>query len=228
MNYNTIDLQANFNKKSTIYFKATSKQVLNYPQKNSHFTNFIKILLRTYSGVFEQETQIDEFLLAKKAGTTSYKVIAFLNLLEQDGILTYQKLNSDASITFLLPREDDKTINSVSKNMELYLNQKREKAKQLVAFIKNDSICRSIQILHYFDEKQTKKCGICDVCLSKKTKPVSLEKEVLSLLKNKESYSSKEIIEQLSYNEKDILLTLRMLLSEEKISINNQQKFQIK
>jgi len=229
MNYNTIELQPNFNKKSTIYFKASSKQVLNYQQKNNSFINFIKILLRTYSGIFEQETQIDEFLLAKKAGITSYKVIEFLTILERDLIVTYNKLNADASIRFLLPREDDKTINSVSRNMELFLNQKKEKAKQLVAFIKNDSVCRSVQVLHYFDEKQLKKCGICDVCLSKNKKSVSLEIEILTILEPQKSYTSTEIIEQLlSFNEKDILVTLRFLLSEEKISINKQQKFYIK
>ena len=228
MNYSIIDLQSNFNKKSTIYFNASSKQVLFYQQENKHFTNFIKILLRTYSGVFEQETQIDEFLLAKKAGITSYQVVSFLNSLERDSILTYQKINADSNITFLLPREDDKTVNSISKNIALFLHQKKEKATQLLEFVDNNSVCRSIQILHYFDEKNAKKCGICDVCLSKNHKSKSLESEVLILLKHQQSYSSSEIITELSFNEKDILVALRNLLSEEKIGINNQQKFYIK
>lgn len=228
MNYSIIDLQSNFNKKSTIYFNASSKQVLLYQQQNKHFSNFIKILLRTYSGVFEQETQIDEFLLAKKGGITSYQVVSFLNSLERDSILTYQKINADSNITFLLPREDDKTINSISKNIALFLHQKKEKAAQLFEFVENNSVCRSVQILHYFDEKNAKKCGICDVCLSKKHKSKSLESEVLVLLKHQQSYSSSEIITELRFNEKDILVALRNLLSEEKIGINNQQKFYIK
>ena len=225
INYSIIDLQSNFNKKSTILFIVTSKQVLNYQQKNKNFSSFIKSLLRSYGGIFEQETQIDEFLLAKKAGITSFKTVEYLTFLERDGILKYNKINTDSNITFLVPREDDKTINSVSKNMQLFLKQKKDKAIQLIEFIKNDTVCRSIQILHYFEEKKSKKCGICDVCLKDKKSTKGIESEIMNLLQKGEKLSAIEICEQISFNERDVLIALRFLLSEEKISSNNQQKF---
>ena len=47
-------------------------------------------------------------------------------------------------------------------------------------------------------------------------------------LRKKEQLSSKEISGLLKAFEKDILIHLQVLLSEDKITINNQNKFQLK
>ena len=80
-----------------------------------------------------------------------------------------------------------------------------------------------------WDEKSTIKCGICDVCLSEKSiKNIDVSFEILSILKQKSSLTSQEINQHLQANEKDILIHLRKLLSENKIHINHQNKYQLK
>ncbi|WP_394348900.1 RecQ family zinc-binding domain-containing protein [Pedobacter aquae] len=37
----------------------------------------------------------------------------------------------------------------------------------MLAYVAQDK-CRSEQILAYFDETDTKSCGVCDVCINKK------------------------------------------------------------
>jgi ATP-dependent DNA helicase RecQ len=54
-----------------------------------------------------------------------------------------------------------------------------------------------------------------------------LSSKILTLLKEKEQLSSKEISRLLNIFEKDILIHLQALLSEDKITINNQNKFQL-
>ncbi len=44
---------------------------------------------------------------------------------------------------------------------------KKAKSKALHNLIKNDQICRQIQLLQYFGEKLDHPCGHCDVCRSK-------------------------------------------------------------
>ena len=42
--------------------------------------------------------------------------------------------------------------------------------KQINAVVSyaSSNLCRSIQLLHYFDEQHATKCGVCDVCLAEK------------------------------------------------------------
>jgi ATP-dependent DNA helicase RecQ len=227
-NNGIIEISNHYNQKSTLQFTTTHKNVLYYDTKNSALKKFINSLLRTYGGLFEQEIKINEFVIAKKTGITSLQVIANLKRLEEDGLLVYKPVKSDAEISFLVPREDDKTINRFSKEIVQFINQKKKKAADFISFVKNDSICRSIQVLDYFDEKTTHKCGICDVCLSEKKKTkTTISSEILQLLENGKNLSSQEISQTLETNEQDILIHLRYLLSENKILINHQNKFHL-
>lgn len=228
-NNSIIEIANTYNKKSSIIFHETSKNITFYAINNIYLKNFINSILRTYTGLFEQEVKIDEFLLAKKNNTTSTQVIGYLNQLEKDGILSYHKVQTDSEIRFLVPREDDKTINFFSKEITQFLKQKQKKSVDFLRFIQNNSVCRSIQILEYFDEKSTKKCGICDVCLSEKKHPKNdIISEILILLNKNGKLSSQEINQFLNFNEKDILIHLRHLISENKITLNNQNKYLIK
>lgn len=214
-----IQINENFQQKSTIQFLVNSPQILRYGEQNFKRKKFIEALLRMYGGLFENLVKIDEFFLGKKAGTTSWSVIKQLQELEEDNLITYNKASSNTELFFLLPREDDKTINRISRNIEAYLRQKHKKTEDLIRFIKEDSVCRSIQLLYYFGEETTKNCGICDVCLQKKNYKNYLV-NILELLKKKKEMTSKEICEQMQVKEDDVLINLRRLLSEEKIAIN--------
>ena len=227
-NNGIIEITNTYNQKSTVIFNTSSKNVISYAIRNIYDKNFIDSLLRTYTGLFKQEVKVDEFLLAKKNNITSKQVIINLKRLEDEEILSYKKINTDVEIRFLVPREDDKTINRFSKIINHFLKQKEQKSEDFLAYILNNNICRSIQILDYFDEKSIKTCGICDVCLSKKKqKNNNVSQKILSILKEKNSLTSQEINQQINANEKDILIHLRTLLSQNKVQINNQNKYQI-
>ena len=228
-NNGVIEISNNYNQKSTLQFTTSSKSILIYADKNSFLKNFINSLLRTYGGLFDQEIKINEFLVAKKSGITSKQVILNLERLQADNLVIYNPVKSDAEITFLVPRENDKTINRFSKDIVQFINQKQKKAVDFINFVKQDTLCRNIQILNYFDETTSTKCRICDVCLSeKKTKPTAIISEILHVLKEDKKLTSQEISQFLNYKEQDILIHLRYLLSNDKIVINNQNKFQLK
>lgn len=228
-NNGILEISNTFNQKSTVIFNASSKKVISYAINNIYTKNFIDTFLRTYTGLFQQEVKVDEFLLAKKTNSTSKQVIEHLERLHQDNILTYKRIKTDLEIRFLVPREDDRTINIFSKEIVQFLKQKQKKSDDFLNYIQNKNTCRSIQILDYFDEKSTKKCGICDVCLSeKKTKNQDISSDILSLLAKNSSLTSQEINQHLKANEKDILIHLRILLSENKVQINHQNKYLLK
>ena len=184
--------------------------------------------MRTYAGLFEEEVRIDEFLIAKKNGITKKQVVSNLEYLQKDGIIQYNAVKSNVELLFLSPREDDYTINKFSKEIKQYIDQKQKKSNDLIRFVNNDKICRSIQILNYFDDLNTQKCGICDVCISENRKSnENLSNQIIGLLEMKEQLSSSEIIGYMKNNEADILNHLRLLLAENKIRINHQNKYQL-
>jgi len=224
-NQGIVTVQTDFNKKSLVHFTTTSKKVINFTKNNDKLHQFISVVLRNYGGIFEQETKIDEYYLAKKAGITNQQVRKYLTKLEDAEVLIYKQAESNTEVLFLHPREDEKTINRNAKEIQQYLDQKRKKAADLIDFIKNNTLCRSKQILTYFDEKETKVCGICDVCLSNKKAPPSLRNNILELLSKTTAISSLEICHLIDTNEKHILIHLQTLLSEGKIALNHQNKF---
>ena len=227
-NYQIIDIEKNYKKKSTIQCITSSNNLLNFTKQNLAIHKFTNTLLRTYSGLFDNEVKINEYFLAKKAGVTSGKVVLFLKQLHEQEIIIYKRYNTPISLKFLIPREDDKTINSIGKEVKQLLNQKKVKATSFLNFIKTSS-CRSKQILFYFDEKNTKNCGICDVCKKQlKTNQKLNTGKITALLKTHTALSSFEISNYLTADEKDILIHLQSLLADDKIAINHQNKYVLK
>ena len=149
-----------------------------------------------------------------------------LKKLDESNIISYVQAGFNEELIFLLPREDDKTINRVSKNIQNYLTQQIKKTEELVSFIKNNTVCRSVQLLKYFGEKNSANCTICDVCISnKKINSKDLHQKIIDLLKKEKEISKEEIIFHLNVDEKSILIHLRYLLSKDRVSITNNNKF---
>jgi len=108
------------------------------------------------------------------------------------------------------------------------LLKKKQKSEDVIRFIENDDVCRSIQVLHYFNEKEMSECGICDVCLSKKKKVKNISSTILNLLILHKKLTSKEICKHLLLDDEVVLLNLQQLLSEDTIQINNYNQYYIK
>jgi len=221
-----IDVNPKFYQKSTILFTTTSKQLIHYKFNSKLSKKLVDFLLRSFGGVFQKETKINEFDIAKRLQTNSTIIKEELKKLEESNLILYKETNSDEEFVFLVPREDDITINRVSKTIQSYLTQQIKKSEDLISFIKNDTICRSIQLLNYFGETAVSDCGMCDVCIIKKNEnPKDLDHQIIQLFKNRKEISQEEIITLLPTYEKAILIHLRKLVSKDIIGITNDNKF---
>lgn len=223
---NIIEIGSKYSKKSTIIFKISSNRLARQHYNKKLTKKLIDFILRSHGGVFQKEVSINEFKIAKSLQINSLTVRNELNVLDQIDIIDYKEANSNEELTFLTPREDDKTINRISSSIEKFLHNQIQKSKDLIYFIKNNTVCRSIQLSHYFGEKKALKCGICDVCIAEKKNSTSgIEKDILKLFNHKKEISQKEIIFSIDEDEKAILIHLRYLLSRNKIGITNNNKF---
>jgi len=225
-----IDIHHNFDSKSTLQIKISSNELINFTSKNQLTMLLIELLLRSYGNIFHHKVKISEFLLAKKLNTTSTKIKKILTKLHDKEVIEYKEVSSNHDLFFLLPREDDKTINRHSKSIKKYLELQHVKAKRLIHFIRNDEVCRSQQVLAYFGESFEKPCGMCDVCIRRKrgkSKQDILE-NLIALLKEHQELSKEEILAQVDAAEDTILIHLRNLLRREVIGVTNDHKLYLK
>ena len=229
-NHGIIDINHRFDTKSTIQIKISSNELINFTSKNQLTLKLIELILRSYGNIFYQKVKISEFILAKKLKTTSSKIKKILTKLHDKEVIEYKEVNSNHDLFFLLPREDDKTINRHSKNIKKYLELQQVKAKRLIQFIRNDEVCRSQQVLSYFGESFEKDCGMCDVCIRKKRskKKQDISENLISLFKAEKELSKEEIFEQIEAAEDTILIHLRNLLRRDLIGLTNDSKLYLK
>jgi len=228
---NIIELSKKANTKSKVQFIASNLRVLKFTNSNNNYNDLIKLLLRKYGGIFQNQIEINEHMLASKLNKKLTNVKLYLSQLEQDNLIVYKPSKSTLQIRFLAPREDNKTINPIAKNIAKYNAQKKDKIDHLIKFILNNKTCRNIQLLHYFGEKSKNNCGMCDVCLASKKIKINynqLTTNILTLLKQKKELSSKSIYEQLKIEEKEIIYILKRLLEHDKISLTSQNKYTLK
>jgi len=231
-----ISLSQEFFKRATVYFKVSDMALTYYLVKNPGLDEVTKTILRTYGGIHEQLTAINYSVIANKSNSSIAKVHQTLLTLDTDDVIDYEHKSYDTALTFLVPREDDRTINVIASYIKTQANYKEKQVSQVKAFINNKEQCRAISLLGYFDEVLETPCGLCDVCLN--AKPAALNSEdihtfVLKALATRE-LGSKEIISYLNneyaavrFRESDILESLKILLSEDKIVITASNTYKL-
>ena len=223
-----IALSQAFSQNTKIRFLATKNQIFNYLENNGAVTGVVQVILRTYGGIFDFETKINTLLIAKKAASSESKILAVLEQLHNDGIIDYQPKHSDLEITFLVPREDEFTINSFAKKVKAYQKVKKENVECMLSYVKNIKTCRNQQLLRYFGETREENCGKCDVCIGKTDRGWSDQQEVrnriIALLRDQKR-SSRRLIEILPYEGTQVLEVLQLLLEDRKIAINAQNEY---
>ncbi len=131
----------------------------------------ITTLLRNYGSLFIDYTYIDEDMIAAQAGLTSQQIYLLLKGLTQKRILHFVPRSKTPFITYTRDRVDGENLIITR---DVYEDRKEQFAKRIntvIGYATNDNVCRSRQLLRYFDEPRSTDCGQCDVCLAHKRMP---------------------------------------------------------
>jgi ATP-dependent DNA helicase RecQ len=225
-----LSLSQEFSEKITIQFIIPSKEVVRYISLNPKDEPILLTLLRTYSGIYELETTINISLIAKKAAASEKEVNLLLQKLKEKNIIEYQAKNNDATLTFNEIREDERTINRISKYLELQNTLKKEQLEAVIDFISDKKQCKSEYILNYFGEKTTSKCGICSNCLLD-TKTSNSNQSLVELIKytlQDKELSSRELETIVNKSSVDIIFALQHLLELGTIEIQSNNRYKLK
>jgi ATP-dependent DNA helicase RecQ len=215
---------------SRFRFEVFNEQLYNFQIQNSSWDPFIKTLLRSYGGSFENYVRLREHDLARRSNLSVQQVIEGLKQLQELGILNYLRQTDQPQVTYLRPR---------MQNNELIINKRyieerkaiyRKKMEAVFAYAEHKK-CRSQMLLAYFDETNAEKCGICDVCLEEKRQRNLAETadditdEIAHLL-SVDNLTIDDLIGSLkSGTEKDRIETIRLLLDAGKIKTDGERYY---
>jgi ATP-dependent DNA helicase RecQ len=160
-----ISLEKKFKNSISIKVIVNSNALFNYLDKYPKQALIIKVILRGNEGVFDNSTEISLQEIINKTKLSEKKVIHLLTKLNDANIIQFEHSKTDAKVTFIEPREDDKTINRISKIIKQQEVLKIKQIESVFDYIKNDGICKSQKLLSYFEEINSSLFGICSICL---------------------------------------------------------------
>ena len=206
---------------SRLIFIVGRDDLYKFQVANASFDGFIKLILRSYSGLFTDYVPINEELLAKRAGLTVEVVYRFLNHLNSYKIIHYIPRKNTPYIYFPKERID---ISRLKISKEHYTDRKHDYQKRVEAMIHYSTQklkCRSQVLLQYFGEDESVRCGNCDVCLERNELGLSkLEFDRLAgeIRENlTEACSFEELIMKLKGNEDRKVKVIHWLMDNGKI-----------
>jgi len=229
-----VQLSEAFYTPSQIKVEMSSGELYEFQIRNKKYDPYIKLLLRSYGGLFDTFSKIKEFDLATRSKQPIAKIKKVLKELHQLEVITYDEQNDLPLITFLQPRVDLKHLR-LSK--EIYDIRKEEaliKVDAVINYAFSNETCRSQLLLNYFGDSNTD-CGICDVCILKKrsielnTEQYQLiQKDIITLLKAS-SMEANELTLSLSdkHREKDVRKMVQWLLDENSIQLDELNKIKL-
>ncbi len=216
-----IEFTEEINNPSRVHFVVGRDELYKFQVANETYDKFIKLLLRSYTGMFTEYVPINEEMLAGKAGISRDTVYQFLVRLSSSNIIHYIPGKKTPLIIFTEERLDRKSL-SISPENYLHVKEKyMMRLEKMLEYAESENRCRSVMLLEYFGE-ESERCGTCDVCrkrneleLSRYEFDIILE-EIKSILKN-ENPDARELISKMRYPEEKVIKVIRWLLDHNKI-----------
>lgn len=215
--YGYVELTDELDNPSRIMFVVGRDDLYKFQVANESLDSLIKLILRSYTGVFDQYTAIDEAVLAKRAKLTSQQLYQNLVQLSKSKIINYIPCKKTPLLIWCEERLDDKNLRLPR---ELYQQKKQlytERLDAVIGYASSTDVCRSRLLLRYFGEDLVVDCDKCDVCRQRRSdnkvdSDDSLIDKVKSCLQNG-PLSAREITEALSsISSENVIETLRWLV----------------
>ncbi|WP_308379210.1 RecQ family ATP-dependent DNA helicase [Parapedobacter tibetensis] len=212
---------------SRVKFEVNSQDLYRFQIEHVSHDTFIKTLLRSYGGAFDYFIPIREQDLARKLGKSYRHIVDTLEYLQKLEIISYIPQTDSPQLQFLRPRIDDKRLHIDHQYIEERKETKREQLKEVFAYL-DIRTCRSMQLLAYFDEKRSKRCEICDLCLkTNQSEDIadSLLAELVAALSDGPLTIDKLVMGMQSGTEEARLAFIRRRLDEGRLKVNGDKYY---
>jgi len=216
------------NNPSRVHFIVNRDDLYKFQVANEEYDRFIKLLLRTYSGMFSEFTPINEESLSARSGLPREVIYQFLLRLSSQGIIHFIPGKKSPMVIFTEERLDRSHLRI---SPELYLKVKEnyiERVERITEYADNKTRCRPAFLTAYFGE-ETGRCGLCDTCqerneleLSKYEFDIIIDK--IKKLVGENPMRPEELEARMDLPGEKSIKVIRWLLDHEKLVYDNQHR----
>lgn len=211
---------------SRIMFTITKEELYRIREQSEDTEKLIRILLRSYTGLFTDYAYISEDNLSTRSGLSKQQIYETLLSLSRQHILHYIPAKKTPYIIYTRERQETERV-YLSK--EVYEDRKEsyvQRINAMIEYAESENRCRSRMLLRYFGEKNEHNCGQCDVCLQQHQSGLksgefeAISQQLQALLKEN-PLSLQEIKEKMQVPENHLIKVVSYLVSEEIIRQEN-------
>jgi ATP-dependent DNA helicase RecQ len=221
-----IEFTEEINNPSRVHFIVGRDDLYKFQVANEAFDGFIKLLLRSYTGMFTEFVAINEEALARKSALSRDAVYRFLVKLSTLKIISYIPGKKTALVIFTEERLERKAL-KISPDNYLHVKEKHvTRLNKMIDYADYNTRCRSVILLDYFGE-ESDRCGICDVCrerneldLSKYEFDLILD-EIKEVLTGRQA-DAQELVSKVGHPEDKVIKVIRWLLDHNKLIMDDQ------
>ena len=211
---------------SRIMFTITKEELYRIREQSEDTEKLIRILLRSYTGLFTDYAYISEDNLSTRSGLSKQQIYETLLSLSRQHILHYIPAKKTPYIIYTRERQETERV-YLSK--EVYEDRKEsyvQRINAMIEYAEGENRCRSRMLLRYFGEKNEHNCGQCDVCLQQHQSGLksgefeAISQQLQALLKEN-PLSLQEIKDKMQVPENHLMKVVSYLVSEEIIRQEN-------
>ncbi|WP_304243451.1 ATP-dependent DNA helicase RecQ [Phocaeicola plebeius] len=211
---------------SRIMFTITKEELYRIREQSEDTEKLLRILLRSYTGLFTDYAYISEDNLSTRSGLSKQQIYETLLSLSRQHILHYIPAKKTPYIIYTRERQETERV-YLSK--EVYEDRKEsyvQRINAMIEYAESENRCRSRILLRYFGEKNEHNCGQCDVCLQQHQSGLksgefeSISQQLQALLKEN-PLSLQEIKDKMQVPENHLMKVVSYLVSEEIIRQEN-------
>ena len=211
---------------SRIMFTITKEELYRIREQSEDTEKLLRILLRSYTGLFTDYAYISEDNLSTRSGLSKQQIYETLLSLSRQHILHYIPAKKTPYIIYTRERQETERV-YLSK--EVYEDRKEsyvQRINAMIEYAESENRCRSRMLLRYFGEKNEHNCGQCDVCLQQHQSGLksgefeAISQQLQALLKEN-PLSLQEIKDKIQVPENQLMKVVSYLVSEEIIRQEN-------
>lgn len=208
---------------SRIHFTINNDELYQFQVANQHYDNFIKFILRSFSGVFADYVRINEGELATRMNSTKEQVIETIHVLCKMNVLSYLPQNNLPKIYYTEERLDSKNLRLSKEFYEERENSALKRMQSVIDYVEAKK-CRSQVLLSYFGERDSYRCGVCDRCRERNKLELSnlefenVSEQIKNLLQKNPLYLD-EVIQSIHNSREDkTIKVIQWLIDNSKIT----------
>ncbi len=204
----------------------------NFQIKFPKYEPLIKVLLRSYGGLYEQYAQIKEKDVAYRAKISEHELSIQLENLNTQGVISFIPQTTLPKLIFLQNRINLKFESIRLINYPILKEKALTRINSVVNYVKEKNICRSRLLLSYFNETDFKDCHYCDVCVEKYKRNLETEEGLIENIKielSNQSYSLPDLLRKFqSVNSKRLNDIINKMVDDDVLTIDSEKNIQIK